>query len=833
MPTALEPGSTFAGDFRIQKELYRGARGDAYAAEQVSTGKRRALKVLPADVLEGEGARERFLAAARRGAVINSEHVIEVVAVGVDEVTGRAFVATELLEGEDLAAAVRARGPLPIDDVREIMGQLGHALEAASNEWVAHLGLKPENVLITRSRQRGARFTVKVLDFGTSALVSAVRSKRGAREAPEIAFFAPEQLELTGDDAPAAIDAWAFGMLAFFLLTGRSYFRAEGSAEDLAKEIVLGAVTPASKRAAELGSNVRLPPGFDAWFARATAKEPAARFMPGADATTALEAVLTKDPSLRASAGGGSSFKASMGQGPASMEQAPLSVLGRSRLGPAPLIMGASLLVVLLAVGIYVLAAARSRGADRAACVASTGRIIASSKAPIDVTAYVTGGTPKRDAFIKELQSVLRDYERESRGKLRVKVIEPVTEELKAEAKTRGLQEIALADGDEGSDAVGITRGFLGVVFQAGSEREAIPVLNPEAPHQLPFWITNKIREVKARADGTSQRVGVLTGKREIAIGEANLVPSRGAAGPSLKSVINQALPFYTLVDVDLRGGAEPVPSDVAALVVTQPGEAFTDEELKQIDAFLMRGDKGLCIFAGAANVAAGDASMTARLATHGLERLLDGYGIELKRDVVLDWESSAEIAVMERDKPGKMRFPGLVSVRSDPGEGSPLNGAFVPFFGLEELIFPFPSTLTPHPEKQPGATMRAVARSTAKSTSSAAETIALAPSDTLQPSGEYGSRVIAVGVEGALTSAFGAGAAKEARLLVVASPQFLANPFTRAAGQDSESIAGMLSQAYAQRYLTPMILAFKNTLDWAIDEEDITACSAALSAPK
>ena len=44
---------------------------------------------------------------------------------------------------------------------------------------------------------------------------------------------------------------------------------------------------------------------------------------------------------------------------------------------------------------------------------------------------------------------------------------------------------------------------------------------------------------------------------------------------------------------------------------------------------------KSLAIVASAVNVKSGDATMTASLSTHGLEKLLDGYGVEMRKDVL------------------------------------------------------------------------------------------------------------------------------------------------------------------------------------------------------
>ena len=83
----------------------------------------------------------------------------------------------------------------------------------------------------------------------------------------------------------------------------------------------------------------------------------------------------------------------------------------------------------------------------------------------------------------------------------------------------------------------------------------------------------------------------------------------------------------------------------------------------------------------------------------------------------------------------------------------------------------------------------------------------------------------------------------KTARVLVVSSAQFTANPFARAGnGPEMPQMQGMppgmmggggdeqllqLAGPYAQAALTDMILSFKNTLDWLTGDTDLVAASA------
>jgi hypothetical protein len=279
---------------------------------------------------------------------------------------------------------------------------------------------------------------------------------------------------------------------------------------------------------------------------------------------------------------------------------------------------------------------------------------------------------------------------------------------------------------------------------------------------------------------------------------------------------------------------------------VTQPGADYSDDELRRIDDFLMQGGKTVAVFAGAVNLEPSDPAMKARLDTHRLERLLDAYGVEMRREAILDWEQSISIPVEARG--GRMvvlRSPWIVQAHAaaDPGGGGPLlDSTFAPFFRLAEIAMPFPSTLVARPERQPAARVRVVARTTRKSTGDASPVASMKLTNELKPSGDFAQRAMAIVVEGNIRSAFTPGKHARGRLLVVSASQFLANPFARAgnppppdlrhmAARGGDEDLMMLAQPYAQKYLTSTILAFKNTLDWMSLDDDMVACT--LAGPK
>jgi serine/threonine protein kinase len=294
----LEPGMVVGGDFRIDSRLREGGMGQVWIAEQLSLGRKRALKVMRSELLWDARLRERFIQEARIGATIDSDHVVEVVAAGIDEKLQVPWLAMELLDGRDLEAAIaiQKRGGLPWAEAAHVASQLGHALAAAHAVGVVHRDLKPENVFLARSRRSGgAPFDVKVLDFGLAKLVEGVLATSGQSALIGTPLFmAPEQTEISSPSTPA-IDVWALGLVAYRMLTGRHFWRSATGTQSITsilREVLFDPIPLPSMRASadELGH--ALPPGFDAWFSRCVARDAGARFAEAGEACAALTTML-------------------------------------------------------------------------------------------------------------------------------------------------------------------------------------------------------------------------------------------------------------------------------------------------------------------------------------------------------------------------------------------------------------------------------------------------------------------------------------------------------------------------------------------------------------
>ena len=482
-----------------------------------------------------------------------------------------------------------------------------------------------------------------------------------------------------------------------------------------------------------------------------------------------------------------------------------------------------------------------------------SGNLLRTMKQNLTIEAYVTRGLPKLDTAVRDLRDLLQDYKDASAGKFTYVIIDAKDDEAKKKAKEAGLQEQPFAEVSDTDDEAGIKQGYMGLVMKYAENQEILDLPSPEQSTGLEFWISNKIRQLTYKGDSIKHKICVLTGDDEMKLTENNLTPHDRMQKISMSGIVTHNFPFYEMVDTDLKAGDAPVDDTCEGLMVLQPGKDMTEKELRQIDAFVMKG-KSLVVFASAVNVKPADATMNATLSTHGLEKLLEGYGVEMRKDVVLDFGRSFRVNAMTQTGVVAIPMPQLLMVQDDDrfsGNEQLLDTSFQPIFRMQQMSVPFASSIVIHAEKQPDAKPKVVMRTTSRTVRETGETADLKPLQEWHPKGEVGQFAIGAYLDGTIKTAFPAGdkmgveapekSARPARVFVLASSQFLANPLARA-GNGPEmppQMMGMqmppqgdkqllsLSAGYAQQILTTTILAFKNTLDWMIGYTDLLAVSA------
>ncbi len=300
-PRSFAVGGVYAGDFRIIRALAKGGMGAVFEVDQISTGRRRALKIIRVPGALDVATRERFLREARASAMIDSPHVVEVAVAGSDDATSTLWIAMEYLVGETLADRVARLDPnttLPQRDSWIVLTELLRGLSRAHARGVVHRDLKPTNVFLARTGASAAP-TVKILDFGIACFHDGQDHKLTDPIGTPL-WMAPEQSRPSR--ITPAVDVWAVGLIAFRLFAGRSYWlsarEASPNVRDVLAELLYEPLESASERAETLGCVRRLPVGFDGWFARCVAREPTERFVDATEAAAALALITPPELAL-------------------------------------------------------------------------------------------------------------------------------------------------------------------------------------------------------------------------------------------------------------------------------------------------------------------------------------------------------------------------------------------------------------------------------------------------------------------------------------------------------------------------------------------------------
>ncbi len=210
-------GTVIDGKYRLQSVLGRGGLGTVFSAVHIGSLMTVAVKLLHPRFTERPEYRRALLPEARRAATVTHARCARLLDAGEAE-EGVAYLAMELVEGKTLDVLVRG-GKLAPSHAVDVLLQVAEALEAIHAAGLVHCDLSPRNVIVAA---RGGELQVKVLDFGIARSVTLA----GAGRARDIefagfvnpAFSAPELL--AGGDVDPRADLYAFGTLAWLLLTG-------------------------------------------------------------------------------------------------------------------------------------------------------------------------------------------------------------------------------------------------------------------------------------------------------------------------------------------------------------------------------------------------------------------------------------------------------------------------------------------------------------------------------------------------------------------------------------------------------------------------------------
>jgi eukaryotic-like serine/threonine-protein kinase len=281
----VAPPGLVAGKYRLTSLIGRGGMGSVWEGTHVTLGTQVAVKFIDSEYADSPEARNRFESEARAAAKLRSKHVVEVYDHGVTE-DGRPFIVMEYLRGEPLDKRLDRVGRLPAKETGRMLMQVCRALSKAHAAGIVHRDLKPENVFLVWDDEDGAD-VAKVVDFGIAKFTDNQLANSSATRTGSVLgtpyYMSPEQARgLRSVDYRS--DLWSVGVIAYRCIIGVLPFEGEAVGDLLVK--LCTAPLPIPSRMAP-----DVPPGFDAWFAKALTREPEGRFSSAAELAESLAAV--------------------------------------------------------------------------------------------------------------------------------------------------------------------------------------------------------------------------------------------------------------------------------------------------------------------------------------------------------------------------------------------------------------------------------------------------------------------------------------------------------------------------------------------------------------
>ena len=268
-------GALLDGRYRVEASIATGGMSTVYRGHDIRLDRPVALKVMDARYANDTQFLTRFQMEARAVARLKDPGLVAIYDQGHDG--PRPFLVMELVEGGTLRELLRERGPMPPHAVVAVLRPVLSGLAVAHRAGLVHRDVKPENVLISDDGE------VKLVDFGLVRAIAEAGITSTSVILGTASYLSPEQV--VGTATGPRSDVYSVGIMAFELLTGTTPFQGDNALSVAHQRLDRDVPPPSSVIAG-------VPPQFDAFIARATARDPEARFIDAADMGRELEAVV-------------------------------------------------------------------------------------------------------------------------------------------------------------------------------------------------------------------------------------------------------------------------------------------------------------------------------------------------------------------------------------------------------------------------------------------------------------------------------------------------------------------------------------------------------------
>jgi Tol biopolymer transport system component len=265
--------TALADRYLIERELGHGGMATVYLARDAKHQRQVAVKVMRPELA---ATPERFLREITIAANLQHPNILAVYDSG--EADGLLYYVMPYVEGERL----RKEGELPVGEAVRILRDLADALAAAHAKGVVHRDIKPENIMLSGRH-------ALVADFGVAKAVVEATGRQTLTTAGVAlgtpTYMAPEQAAADPHMDHRA-DLYAFGVLAYEMVTGRPPFEGESP-----QAVLLAHLTESPVPVTE--AREKIPQPLAALIMRCLEKKPADRAQTADEVLAVLEVLAT------------------------------------------------------------------------------------------------------------------------------------------------------------------------------------------------------------------------------------------------------------------------------------------------------------------------------------------------------------------------------------------------------------------------------------------------------------------------------------------------------------------------------------------------------------
>ena len=242
-------------------------------------------------------------------------------------------------------------------------------------------------------------------------------------------------------------------------------------------------------------------------------------------------------------------------------------------------------------------------------------KIVSNLEDIVNIKVYFSDNLTTQFISVKQdVADILDEYEAYSNGKVRVEFVDPGDdEEIKKELYLKGIPQLTFQV--FAKDQAQTVNGYAGIAVEYGDQIEVIPAVKQDTS-DLEYQLTIAIKKATSKEIAT---IGYVT--------------SNKTADPSTeaKSALTALRELYNIEEVKLDENI--ISDDIKTLIIFGPKEGFTEEQLKKINSFIVRGGSLFVLLDGVVV----NQSLLAQINSTNLDKFLEKYGVKVNKNLVAD----------------------------------------------------------------------------------------------------------------------------------------------------------------------------------------------------